>query len=424
MKNNIDFIIPSLCPEITVLDNDLKVYAFKNNDMDVVRMELYFDCAGTNNQVKVYSSSVANNQLSEGSSGHSAKEIADSIDYYGAFIEKTLDKETASVCFYFLKKYTQDLMPWFEQIIKDPAFHQTELEVYLRRLKQQRLVNEKKTDYLARLSFFQTIFGEDHPYGMVGKMEDYDLLTRNDLFDFYNSFYSYDRCSIIIAGGVDDGLIRLINNSFGKKDWKRDKVLDIKDIIFSDNICAKKSIHLNSAVQSSVRIGNTTISANDNDYMGLNVLNSLLGGYFGSRLMSNIREDKGYTYGISSVLYSFKNIGLFYISAEIKQENCQEAINEIYNEIELLKTTKVSDMELHRVKNFMKGSLLRSLDGSFELSENFRSILKYGLDYDYFHNYFRVISEIDADEILRLAQTYFNVNQMVEIRAGDATIIK
>ncbi len=173
-----------------------------------------------------------------------------------------------------------------------------------------------------------------------------------------------------------------------------------------------------------MRIGTTTISANHKDYLGLNVLNTLLGGYFGSRLMSNIREDKGYTYGIGSVLYSYKDIGLFYISAEIKQENCQDAINEIYSEIEILKTKKVSEEELHKVKNFMKGSMLRSLDGSLELSENFRAILKYGLDYDYFHKYLRVVSEIDSDEILRLAQTYFNVNQMVEIRAGDTTIIK
>ena len=140
--------------------------------------------------------------------------------------------------------------------------------------------------------------------------------------------------------------------------------------------------------------------------------------------MSNIREDKGYTYGINSVLYSYKDIGLFYIAADVKQENCQDAIDEIYREIEILKTQLVGDEELHRVKNFMKGNLLRSLDGSFELSDNFRSILKYGLTSDYFQQYLRAISEIDSVEIQRLAQTYFNTNQMVELRVGNATIIK
>lgn len=424
MKNNIDFVIPSLKPDTTILDNGLKVYAFKNDSMDVIRMEFYFENAGTMNQEKVFSSLVANNLLTEGSGSHSAKEIADKIDFYGAFIERSLDKETASVSFYFLKKYKEDLIPWFEEIIKDPAFPETEMEVYLRRLRQQRLVNEKKTNYLARVNFFQCLFGEMHPFGIVGRMEDYDLLTRKDLFDFYNSFYSYDRCSIIIAGDVDDRLIGLLNKSFGKKDWKKDGVIDRKEFIYKENRKDSRAIHLNSALQASIRIGNTTVSANHKDYMGLNILNTLLGGYFGSRLMSNIREDKGYTYGIGSMIHSFKDIGLFYISAEVKQENCQDAIRGIYNEINILKTERVGDKELNRVKNFMKGSLLRSLDGSFELSANFRSILKYGLSHDYFNDYLRVISEIETEEILRLAQTYFNVNQMVEIRTGDTTIIK
>lgn len=424
MKNNINFLIPSLSPKVNILDNKIKVYAFENINMDVVRMEFWFDRAGTSNQDRVYSALIANNLLTEGSNGHSAKEIAYAIDFYGAFIEKSLDKETASVSFYFLKKYKEELIPWFEEIIKDPAFPQTELEVYLRRLKQQRLVNKKKTSFLAKVSFFETLFGEDHPFGMVGKMEDFDLVRREDLFDFYNSFYSYDNCSIIIAGAVDERLIGLINNSFGKKDWKRDRVIDRKELVHKENKKESRAIHLSSALQASIRIGNTTVSANHKDYMGLNILNTLLGGYFGSRLMSNIREDKGYTYGIGSMIHSFKDIGLFYISAEVKQENCQDAIREIYNEINILKTERVGDKELNRVKNFMKGSLLRSLDGSFELSANFRSILKYGLSHDYFNDYLRVISEIEAEEILRLAQTYFNVNQMVEIRTGDTTIIK
>ena len=281
MKNNIDFILPSLSPEITVLDNDLKVYAFKNSDMDVVRLEFFFSNSGTSNQEKIYSSSVANNQISEGSHKHSSKEIADAIDYYGAFIEKSVDKETASVCFYFLKKYQENLIPWFEEIIKDPAFYQTELDVYIQRLRQQFLVNQQKTDYLARVNFFQSLFGETHPFGVVGKLEDFDMLQRKDLIDFYNSFYCYENCSIIVAGGVNQVLFSLINNSFGKKDWKRKGLLNPKTFLFESAKNIRKTINLDSAVQSSIRIGNATISVKNEDYMGLNVLNCLFGGYFG-----------------------------------------------------------------------------------------------------------------------------------------------
>lgn len=425
MKNKIDFILPSLVPQVTVLDNGLKVYAFGNSDMDVVRMEFFFYNAGSANQDKIYSSSVTNNQISEGSSSHSAMEIANAIDYYGAFIEKTVDKESASICFYFLRKYQDNLISWFEEIIKDPAFPQTELDVYLQRLRQQYLVNQQKTDYLARVKFNEIVFGGNHPFGVIGKMEDFDSLERKDLINFYNSFYSSDECSIIIAGEIDDKLLGLLNKSFGGDDWKKEKVIGLKDYNkFFDLDAVKKTININQAVQASIRMGNTTISSKDKDFMGLSVLNCLLGGYFGSRLMQNIREDKGYTYGIGSVIYSYRDIGIFYISADVKQENCQDAIDEVYKEIDLLQNEKVGDEELNRVKNYLMGNILRSLDGSLELSDRFRPLLKYGFGTDYYQKYMETIRAIDAEELMRLSQKYFVLNQMTEIRVGNETIIK
>jgi predicted Zn-dependent peptidase len=425
MKNKIDFILPSLVPQVTVLDNGLKVYAFGNSDMDVVRMEFFFYNAGSANQDKIYSSSVTNNQISEGSSSHSAMEIANAIDYYGAFIEKTVDKESASICFYFLRKYQDNLISWFEEIIKDPAFPQTELDVYLQRLRQQYLVNQQKTDYLARVKFNEIVFGGNHPFGVIGKMEDFDSLERKDLINFYNFFYSSDECSIIIAGEIDDKLLGLLNKSFGGDDWKKEKVIGLKDYNkFFDLDAVKKTININQAVQASIRMGNTTISSKDKDFMGLSVLNCLLGGYFGSRLMQNIREDKGYTYGIGSVIYSYRDIGIFYISADVKQENCQDAIDEVYKEIDLLQNEKVGDEELNRVKNYLMGNILRSLDGSLELSDRFRPLLKYGFGTDYYQKYMETIRAIDAEELMRLSQKYFVLNQMTEIRVGNETIIK
>lgn len=425
MKNKIEFILPSLVPDISVLDNGLKVYAFENEDMDVIRMEFFFSNAGSKNQDKIYSSIVTNNQISEGTSKHSAMEIANSIDYYGAFIEKTVDKESSSICFYFLRKHQENLMPWFEEIIKDPAFSQTELDVYLQRLRQQYLVNQQKTDYLARVSFNETIFGEKHPFGIVGTLEDFDLLKREDLVNFYNSFYNSDECSIIIAGEVDNKLVGLLNKAFGKNDWKKERVLEVKDINnFISAKAIKKTINIDKAVQASIRLGKTTISSKDKDFMALSVVNCLLGGYFGSRLMQNIREDKGYTYGISSVLYSYRDIGIFYIGADVKQENCQDAIDEVYKEIDILQNNKVGEDELLRVKNYLMGNVLRSLDGSLELSDRFRPLLKYGFDTDYYQNYMEVIRELNSDEIMRLAQVYLVSNQMSEIRVGNETIIK
>lgn len=424
MKNKIEFILPSLNPSVYVLDNGLKVYAFENDNMDLVRLEFYFENGGVVNQSQIYSSVAANSLISEGSSRHSAIEIANIVDFYGAFIEKTVDKETSSVCFYFLKKHQDNLLPCFEEIIKDPAFSQTELNTYLQRLRKQFLVNQQKTDHLAKNNFYELVFGKEHPFGKIGTFEDFDLLERKHLVDFYNSFYSSNKCSIIISGNVDNKLISLLNKYFGGNDWKDRGDMNVKKLEFGENEKLVKTVDLPSAVQASIRIGFKTINAIHEDYMSLLVLNCLLGGYFGSRLMSNIREDKGYTYGISSILYSFKDIGVFLIGADIKQENCQDAIDEIYIEIEKLRNNLVDDFELQRVKNYMMGNVLRSLDGSFELADNYRPLLKFGFDKDYYERYLRVITQLSKEEILTLAQKYLNVNQMIELRVGNATLIK
>ncbi len=424
MKNNFNFTLPSLEATKYVLDNGLKVYAFENKNMDVVRLEFFFESGGTMNQNQIYSASSVNSLITEGSSKHSAIEIANTIDFYGAFIEKSLDKEGSNVCFYFLKKHQESLIPCFEEIIKDPVFPQTELETYLQRLRKQFLVNQQRTDHLARYNFYELVFGKEHPFGIKGSLEDFDLVERKHLVDFYNSFYSSNKCSIILSGNIDSGLIALLNRYFGQNDWKDRGEMKEKSLVFSENRRIIKTIDLPSSVQASIRIGSKTISVKEKDYMGLMVLNTLLGGYFGSRLMSNIREDKGYTYGINSILYSFRDVGMFLIGADIKQENCQDAINEIYIEIEKLQNDLVEDIELERVKSFMMGNLLRSLDGSFELAENFRPLLKHGFGSDYYERFLDTISHITKEEILVLAQNYLNISQMVELRVGNATIMK
>lgn len=424
MNNSLNFTLPSLEAKQYVLDNGLKVYAFENNDMGVIRMEFFFPIAGTASQNKIYSSLLTNTLISEGSKKHSAIEIANHIDYYGAFIEKTLDKETASVCFYFLPKYQDVLMPCFEEIIKEPIFYQSEMDIYISKLRQQYLVNNQKTDYISRVAFNEAIFGAKHPFGVIGSWEDFDLIQREDVIDFYNNFYSLNGASIILAGNINKGFISLLNKSFGNEDLQVKNTPAIKPIPTNiDTQPIKKTIHLAQSVQASIRIGNISISSNNDDFMSLSVLNCLLGGYFGSRLMSNIRQDKGYTYGIGSALYSYRDVGAFYIVADVKAEYCQNAIDEVYKEIETLHTQRVGDKELERVKSYMRGDLLRSLDGSFELANNFRPLLKYELPTDYYNKFLETINYISPEDLIMLSNKYLKIEKMTEIRVGNETII-
>ena len=150
----------------------------------------------------------------------------------------------------------------------------------------------------------------------------------------------------------------------------------------------------------------------------MKVLTTILGGYFGSRLMSNIREDKGYTYGIGAGTSALKEAGFFYISTEVGADVCTAALTEIYKEIRLLQQELVSTEELRLVRNYLLGNLLKSFDGPFERMDRFKGTHLYGLELNFFHRYTEAIRNITPLEIQRLAQVWLQKDDLIELVVG------
>ena len=161
-----------------------------------------------------------------------------------------------------------------------------------------------------------------------------------------------------------------------------------------------------------------TINKSHPDYPGLKILNVILGGYFGSRLMKNIREDKGYTYGIHSSVNSLALGGYKVISAEVSRVNIRKAIDEIYREIRILQTTPVGDNELDLVRTYMAGEMVRMFDGPFAVAESFKSVWEFGLDYEYYYRFAEIVKTITPEEIQQLANDYYNIDDLYEIIVG------
>jgi predicted Zn-dependent peptidase len=193
---------------------------------------------------------------------------------------------------------------------------------------------------------------------------------------------------------------------------------DPRNILKGDR---RKKVHIEKkgTVQSAISIGSSTINKRHIDYHGLKILNTILGGYFGSRLMKNIREDKGFTYGINSSVSSLDLSGYKVISTEVGQKNLQRTIDEIYNEISLLQSVPVEKDELDIVRNYMSGEMVRMFDGPFALAESFKSVWEFGLDNSYYHSFAEKIKTIDPDEITELAQTYYNIDELYQVTAGS-----
>jgi predicted Zn-dependent peptidase len=299
-----------------------------------------------------------------------------------------------------------------------PTFPQEELDILLSNKKQSYLVNNQKVGFIARNRFLAMIVGKDHPYGRYNEEQDFAELKKNDLLDFYEKNYSFDTARIIVSGKIEQDLIDKLEKEFGSIKIQKSKIIEkinYEEQPFHEHL---QTIEVSSAVQNALRIGLKTIDKNHSDFHALKIVNTIFGGYFGSRLMTNIREDKGYTYGIGSGIAAHKNASFFFISSEVKSENSQDAIREILHELDVLQTKKIESEELMLVKNYIQGVFQRSFDGTFAQADRFKDLLLWNLDYNYYTEFIEKVKNIDESEIRRIASTYLKSESLFTLVVG------
>ncbi len=402
-----------------LFNNNVSLYTINAGLQDVVKVDFLFSIPMQlwykNNPLIA---PAANLMLQDGTKNLTSVEIAEKLDFYGAFLHLNTNKDYSTVTLFSLNKYLPKTLKIIEDIIKNSVFPQKEFEIFIQKKKQQFIVENEKVKTLASRKFSQVLFGENHPYGKVEQLKDYNNLTTRQLYEFYNSLYVAKNCKIIASGKINKDIIKLFDNCFGRNDW--DTQFNIKANNFEIKPSNQKT-HLilkDDSLQSAIRIGKPLFNKLHPDYTGMQVLNTVLGGYFGSRLMSNIREDKGYTYGIGSFIASLKNAGYFAIATEVGTDVCKNAIKEIYFEIKKIRNELIPENELNLVKNYILGEMLRIFDGPFALAESFRSILEYNLDYSYFDKFIDTVKNITSEELHNLANKYLDEDSMLEAIAG------
>lgn len=400
------------------LSNGIPVYAIDAGSQELVKIEFLFK-AGMYYQSQPLLASSANNLIETGSSKYNADQISERIDFYGGFLELETGQDYANVTLYTLNKYLNETIAVVEDILKTATFPQDEFDIYINNKKQKHLVNSQKVSVLARRRFNELLFGEKHPYGIDVKDEDFAKISVDTVKTFYSQHYHSANCSIIVSGKLPKNLLDLLNGLFGKDHWGQSSSI-IKDTTHALQTTAqyKHLVAKDDAIQSAIRVGRILFNKTHKDYYHFQVLNTILGGYFGSRLMANIREDKGYTYGIGSGLASLVHGGYFYISTEVGADVTQKALDEIYLEMKRLREELVGADELTTVKNYILGQFLRSVDGPFALADKFKGIWMFGLDYNYYHDYFHAVNNVTAEQLQAIANTYLQEKDMIECVAG------
>jgi len=401
-------------PEKKVLDNGVPVFTIYSGEQDLVRIEFIFDNVNWKSEKPLQAIAVSA-LINNGTNKLTSKEIAEQIDFYGAFFQTEYVQDQSSVTLYTLNKHLHSVLPIVKDVLSESQFPQKELDIYIQNQKQKLQVNLKKNDILARKEFAHALFGNT-AYGVNIQAEHYDALKREDLVDYFKAAYAPNNCTIIVSGKFDEASFNLLNDAFGK-DWEKSNAIKNS---FDFAATAKQNIYTEKpeALQSAIRIGQLAINRKHEDFSGLQILNTVLGGYFGSRLMNNIREDKGYTYGIGSGVSSLQQAGYLFIATEVGADVCAAALTEIYKEIEILKTELIGDEELDLVRNYMLGSMLGSLENVFSHADKFKNIYFAGLDYDYYTKYIEKVKTITAEELLALANKYLTTDHFTEVVIG------
>jgi len=403
-------------PQTTKLDNGCNLFTFNSGGQDLVRIEWIFGNLRFN-PAKPLLNVAVNTLLTEGTSTLTAAQIADKIDFYGAFLQVDYGYDNSQVTLYTLTKHLQSTLPVIKDILTDSIFPEKELETYVRNQQQKLQVSLQKNDVVARRTFNKAIFGPTI-YGSAASPEDFVSLRREDLLAHYKEMYQPGNCTIIIAGKADEAIVDAVSGMF-KGEWGQATITaDTTQPMLSPPMDKFIYVEKADALQSAIRIGMPFVNRTHPDFPALQVLNTVLGGYFGSRLMTNIREDKGYTYGIGSGMTSFKQVGSFFIASEVGADVCKSAVSEIEKEVNLLKDQLIPNEELSLVRNFMLGSLLGSLENVMSHADKFKNLYFAGLDYDYYDRYTQTVKNITAEELKALANKYFNFDDFYKVIVG------
>ncbi|SDC27905.1 M16 family metallopeptidase [Pedobacter soli] len=401
-------------PEKRLLTNGVPVFTIYSGEQDLVRIEFIFENVNWNRDKPLQAIAVST-LINNGTNKLSAKEIAEKIDFYGAFFQTEYTQDQSLVTLYTLNKHLHSVLPIVKDVLTNSQFPQNELDIYIQNQKQKLQVNLKKNDIVSRKEFAHALFGET-AYGVDIKAEHYDGLEREALLTYFKTAYAPNNCTIVVSGKFDAAGFDLLDSHFGR-DWDKSEV--VKNA-FSFSPTEKQFVYKEKpeALQSAIRIGQLAVNRKHEDFSGLQILNTVLGGYFGSRLMANIREDKGYTYGIGSGISSLQQAGYLFIATEVGADVCGAALTEIYKEIEILRTTLIEEEELNLVRNYMLGSMLGSLENVFSHADKFKNIYFAGLDYDYYTKYINTVKTITAQELLALANKYLTTESFTEVVIG------
>jgi zinc protease len=412
IKNAVELELNLKPYEKSTLNNGAEVYAVNAGAEDVLLVEWVF-YAGNWFEKKNITAATTNFMLKNGTSTKTAFQLNEHFEYYGSYLNRNCYNETATITLHCLSKHLEALLPVVREMIVDSIFPEEELTIYKQNMQQRLRVNMRKGDFVAGRLIDAYLYGEDHPYGRYTRFEDFEALNREEIVDFYKQFYQQGKFVIFTAGKLPTNTAALLNQYFGDLPMGQIKAGHLPTTPAAEK--QYRVINDPQGVQGAIRIGTPFPNRHHPDFVKVQVLNNLFGGFFGSRLMSNIREEKGYTYGIYSYLENHIQESAWVVSTEAGRDVSEATITEVYKEMARLRNEPVDEEELLLVRNYMMGSILGDLDGPFQIINRWKNIILNGLDEGFFEKQLETIRTVPAAELQQLANKYLQPENFYEL---------
>lgn len=416
------FLVPEqlrpVATQILRLRNGIPVHHLQAHDQQIIRADFVFR-AGSRFQKNLFSAGCASQLLIEGTQTRTGSEIAESTDYYGSYVHPFYDRDEAGLTGFFLGKHQERNLELMTDLIRNPVYPEKEIALYKYKRKQQLLLDERKPESVARRGFIEKLFGAHHPYGIHGNPDHVEALDRTSVASFHQSFYRPDQLKIILSTRDAEEGLKTLDKLLG--DWKIDRPYpgdppfpEPPAIQASDPV----SLTVEQATQAALRAGHLMPGPDHDDFFKISIVNTLLGGFFGSRLMQNIREEKGLTYHIGSAVVSHENASFLTISSSVAADKLDQALQEIKLEMDRLRNEALSDEELHVLKNYIAGDLQRQLDGPLTSADTYRTLLSIHQDFSFLERYLQTLRQISQEDIRETAAAHFLPDKLVICTAG------
>lgn len=337
--------------------------------------------------------------LLEGTTKYPNGSLMESVDNLGSFLEVTPSFDYSTITLFGLSRFFENNISLFSDVVYGATLLQEHLDKLKTREQERLKLSQEKGSYLSSVNLRKILYG-NHPYGHHLNHLDIEALSQDEIQRFYTN--KFQRFDLFVAGNLPEDFLDQLDKVF----TKHSTPLLPSTITQVDKASSDQIIRDDKFIQSSIRLGKVLFTRTHEDYLDFLVLNEILGGYFGSRLMKNIREDKGYTYGISSHLYALKESGYFTIGTDVNNDTEADTLHQIQKEIEILQTILIPEDELETVKNYLLGSFTNSLSTPFASIDKFKVLKSQGYNLDFYKAYVQSIRTISRDRILELAQKH------------------